>query len=341
MKLRIDIAASTREVNIAGVSLRAAWGARLAQVGAAPGALGSSDGWIDGRFLAMDEAQLLRLVRGEVSLTDGPGGPIIAQLDRTPAPASEHLTGVGARALPAAEPLAHAQALLRRAHAVALLRAGVHIVDVERVCIDLGVQVEAGATLWPDVVLRGQTILARGVEIRPGCWIEDCRVGAGTLVLPHSVCTGATLGPDCQVGPMAHLRPGTVLIAKNKVGNFVEVKKSTLHHGAKASHLSYLGDAEIGANANIGAGTITCNYDGHSKHRTAIGAGAFIGSNTALVAPVTVGEGAVVGAGSTITQDVPDHALAVERAGQRVHEGLGRKLNERNARKAARARGEG
>jgi bifunctional UDP-N-acetylglucosamine pyrophosphorylase/glucosamine-1-phosphate N-acetyltransferase len=144
------------------------------------------------------------------------------------------------------------------------------------------------------------------------------------------VCEGATIGAGTAVGPMAHLRPGAVLEADVRIGNFVEVKNTVVHRGTKANHLTYLGDAEIGPDANVGAGTITCNYDGFGKHRTTIGAGAFIGSNTALVAPVTVGDGAIVGAGSVITRDVPAGALAVTRAPQNVVPDKAAALNERN-----------
>ena len=132
------------------------------------------------------------------------------------------------------------------------------------------------------------------------------------------MCDGAEIGPGARVGPMAHLRPETRLEADVKVGNFVEVKNTLLKRGAKASHLTYLGDAEIGEGANIGAGTITCNYDGFGKYRTVIGAGAFVGSNSALVAPLTIGAGAIIGAGSVITEDVPAESLAVERSPVRV-----------------------
>jgi bifunctional UDP-N-acetylglucosamine pyrophosphorylase/glucosamine-1-phosphate N-acetyltransferase len=213
--------------------------------------------------------------------------------------------------------------------------AGVTVVDPARVITDVTVRVDPGATLWPDVVLRGSTSIAAGAEIRPGCWVEDSEIGAHVLIKPHCVLEGARVGPQCQVGPMAHLRPGAVLVADNKVGNYVEVKAAVLHRGAKASHLTYLGDAEIGEDANIGAGTITCNYDGHRKHKTRIGARAFIGSNTALVAPIQVGEGAIVGAGSTLTRDVPADALAVVRGEERMLPGKGKALNDRNARLAA------
>jgi bifunctional UDP-N-acetylglucosamine pyrophosphorylase/glucosamine-1-phosphate N-acetyltransferase len=135
---------------------------------------------------------------------------------------------------------------------------------------------------------------------------------------PHCDVDGAAIGARSRVGPFARLRPGTVLEEDVRVGNFVETKQAVLRRGVKALHLSYLGDTEIGANANIGAGVITCNYDGEKKHRTAIGRGAFIGSDTQLVAPVTVGDGAYVGAGSTITKDVPAGALALSRAPQKV-----------------------
>jgi bifunctional UDP-N-acetylglucosamine pyrophosphorylase/glucosamine-1-phosphate N-acetyltransferase len=219
--------------------------------------------------------------------------------------------------------------------AARLLAGGVHLIDPARIVVEPWVEVAPGATLWPEVVLRGRTRVGAGAEVRPGCWIEDSEIGDGAVILPHSVLGGAQVGAGAQVGPMAHLRPGAVLEAEAKVGNWVEVKNARLGRGAKASHLSYLGDAEIGAGANVGAGTITCNYDGFRKHRTSIGAGAFIGSNSALVAPIRVGAGAIVGAGSVITRDVPDDALAVERAPQKVLEGKARVLNERNKRAKA------
>lgn len=215
-----------------------------------------------------------------------------------------------------------------------LAQAGVHFVDETRVYLEPSVHIDAEATIWPDVVLRGKTTISGHAEIRSGCWLEDTIVGPHALVKPHTVCEGAVIGAHASVGPMAHLRTGAVLEEEVKVGNFVEVKKSTLHRGAKASHLSYLGDSEIGAGANVGAGTITCNYDGHRKQKTHIGAGAFIGSNTALVAPVRVGEGAIVGAGSVITKDVPDDALAVERAPLKVMENRAGRVHARNRRLA-------
>jgi bifunctional UDP-N-acetylglucosamine pyrophosphorylase/glucosamine-1-phosphate N-acetyltransferase len=183
--------------------------------------------------------------------------------------------------------------------------------------------VEAGVVVGPDTVvhggayLLGTTALGRGVVVHAGAWLRDAVVEDGASIEPYSVVDGARVGPGCRVGPFARLRPKTVLEAGAKVGNFVEVKASTLGPGAKANHLAYLGDANVGARANIGAGVVTCNYDGTTKHRTEIGPGAFVGSDTMLVAPVTIGTEATTAAGSVITKDVPDGALAVERSPQR------------------------
>ncbi|MEM1131485.1 MAG: bifunctional UDP-N-acetylglucosamine diphosphorylase/glucosamine-1-phosphate N-acetyltransferase GlmU [Pseudomonadota bacterium] len=155
----------------------------------------------------------------------------------------------------------------------------------------------------PDVTVASHVVFGPGV-----------RIASGTEIHSFSHIEGADIGANCQIGPYARLRPGAELREKAKVGNFVEMKKAVLGEGAKANHLSYIGDADVGAGANIGAGTITCNYDGFFKYRTEIGEGAFIGSNSALVAPVTIGDGAIVGAGATVTQDVPADALALVRA---------------------------
>jgi bifunctional UDP-N-acetylglucosamine pyrophosphorylase/glucosamine-1-phosphate N-acetyltransferase len=159
-------------------------------------------------------------------------------------------------------------------------------------------------------------------------------VAEGAVIKAFSHIEGAIIGAKASIGPFARIRPGTRLAERTKVGNFVELKKAQVGEGAKVNHLSYVGDAEVGARANIGAGTITCNYDGFGKYRTMIGAGAFIGSNTALVAPVTIGEGAVIGAGSVITQDVEADALAVERSEQGVA-GWAKRFRERMTRRAA------
>jgi bifunctional UDP-N-acetylglucosamine pyrophosphorylase/glucosamine-1-phosphate N-acetyltransferase len=233
--------------------------------------------------------------------------------------------------------IAEQQALLARLRA--LVEAGVRVIDPGRTWIAERVIVEPGATLWPNITLLGACRIAAGAEIRSGCWLADTIVGKDAVIEPNSVCEGAEIGPGCRVGPMAHLRAGARLERGVKVGNFVEVKNTLLHAGAKAGHLAYLGDAEIGEEANIGAGTITCNYDGYGKHRTAIGARAFIGSNTSLVAPVSVGDGAITGAGSVISEDVPADALAVERAPQRTLTGKAPSIRARNARRAGKPHG--
>ena len=222
-----------------------------------------------------------------------------------------------------------------------LVAVGVSVIDPGRIWVEPGVRVAPNALLWPGVTLLGRTRIGARTEVRPGCWLKDTEVGEGCVIKPNSVCEGAVIGPDCAVGPSAHLRPGARLERDVKVGNFVEVKNAHLHTGVRASHLSYLGDAEVGEGANVGAGTITCNYDGFAKHRTEIGARAFIGSNTSLVAPVSVGEGAIVGAGSTITRSVPAEALSVERAEERILEGKAPRINERNRRRAREATEDG
>lgn len=179
--------------------------------------------------------------------------------------------------------------------------------------VELGRDVFVGA----GVRLRGATVIAQGVRLDGESWITNSTIGAGSHIKPGCVIEDSRLGADCSVGPFAHLRPGSELCDRVRIGNFVETKKTTLGSGAKANHLTYLGDASIGADVNVGAGTITCNYDGVNKHRTVIGEGAFVGSNSCLVAPVTIGKDAYIGAGSTITNEVPEGALGIGRARQR------------------------
>ena len=191
---------------------------------------------------------------------------------------------------------------------------------------------EEGATLIdPESVwFAFDTRLGRDVTVEPhvvfGPGVE---IGDGATIHAFSHIDGATIGAGARIGPFARIRPGTILAERTKVGNFVELKKSTVAAGAKVNHLSYVGDAEIGANANIGAGTITCNYDGYGKYKTVIGEGAFIGSNSALVAPVTIGDRAIIGAGSVSTEDVEADALAVERSEQRGLAGWAKRFRER------------
>ena len=230
--------------------------------------------------------------------------------------------------------LAAAEEIERRRCLERAVDAGATIVDPATTRIGARVRFEPDAVVHPFVCLEGDTLLEQGCEVLPFTRVTSSTVGPGAVVGPHCDVEGARIGPRTRVGPFARLRPGTVLEEDVRVGNFVETKMAVLRAGAKASHLSYLGDTEIGAGANIGAGVITCNYDGEKKHRTSIGEGAFIGSDSQLVAPVTVGKGAYVGAGSTITRDVPDGALAVTRSPQKNLEGWAAK---RKARKSAKS----
>ncbi len=209
----------------------------------------------------------------------------------------------------------HAKRLLQREGVRELIDSGVTIIDPERTYIDSGVTIAPGAEILPGTHLRGKTTIGVRCVIGPDCFIEDSLVEERSSVR-YSVVESSRIRSGSRVGPYAHLRPGADVGPDAKIGNFVEVKASRVKHGAKVGHLTYLGDSEIGEDVNIGAGTITCNYDGRVKHRTVIKNRAFIGSNTALVAPVTIGEDAVIGAGSTITRDVPPGNLAVGRARQ-------------------------
>ena len=214
--------------------------------------------------------------------------------------------------------LAHLELEWQRRRREQVLEEGATLIDPESVWFAYDTKLGRDVTVEPHVVFG------------PGVKVAD-----GATIHAFSHIDGASIGASASIGPFARIRPGTSLAAKTKVGNFVELKKATIAEGAKVNHLSYVGDAEVGARANIGAGTITCNYDGFGKYRTTIGAGAFIGSNTALVAPVNVGEGAVVGAGSVITEDVEADSLAVERAEQRGIAGWAKRFRERMTRKAA------
>jgi bifunctional UDP-N-acetylglucosamine pyrophosphorylase/glucosamine-1-phosphate N-acetyltransferase len=166
------------------------------------------------------------------------------------------------------------------------------------------------------VVLEGRVVLGDRVRVGPNVILRDCEIGADTMVNANSMVEQGSVGAGCSIGPYARLRPGNRLADDVHVGNFVEVKNSRLGPGTKANHLTYLGDSDVGSKVNVGAGTVTCNYDGANKHRTTIGDGVFIGSGSMLVAPVTVGDGATIGAGSTITKDAPAGQLTLERSKQ-------------------------
>jgi len=210
--------------------------------------------------------------------------------------------------------LAEQERAWQRRQAEALMRNGVTIIDPLR--LDIRGQVQAGhdVSLDVNVILEGRVVLGDGVTVGAGCVIRDTEIGPGTEILPYSVIEQAKIGPGNSIGPFARIRPGTVTETKAKIGNFVEVKNSSVGEGSKINHLSYVGDSELGRDVNIGAGTITCNYDGANKHKTIIADRAFIGSNTALVAPVVVGEGATIGAGTTLNKDAPAGELTVARA---------------------------
>ena len=210
-----------------------------------------------------------------------------------------------------------------------LMAQGVTLRDPAR--FDVRGEVQAGRDVLIDVnvILEGKVLIEDGVQIGANCVIKDSILRRGAQVKANSHLDGAELGEGADCGPFARLRPGSRLGAGAHVGNFVELKNAVLGAGAKAGHLSYLGDAEVGARSNIGAGTITCNYDGANKHRTVMGEDVFIGSNTALVAPLSLGDGATTGAGSVVTSDVPEQSLAVARARQRVIESWKRPQKQR------------
>ncbi len=237
--------------------------------------------------------------------------------------------------------LAEVDQILRRRKAAALMDSGVTIYLPESVLIDPDVEVGRDSLIEPCVQLLGKTRIGPGCTIRTGSVLVDANLAEGVHVRQHCVVTSSTLGPQTIVGPFAHVREGTELRAGARVGNYVEVKKSTLHEGVKAMHLTYLGDASIGRDSNIGAGTITCNYDGTRKNPTVIGERVFVGSDTALVAPIKVGDRAYIAAGSTVTEDIPADALAIARGRQVNKEGwaAARRAKEASAKLSAPANG--
>ncbi|WP_018881971.1 MULTISPECIES: bifunctional UDP-N-acetylglucosamine diphosphorylase/glucosamine-1-phosphate N-acetyltransferase GlmU [unclassified Thioalkalivibrio] len=214
--------------------------------------------------------------------------------------------------------LAVQERLYQQAQAADMMRDGLALADPDRVDVRGVLTFGQDCTLDVNVVIEGTVTLADDVYIGPGCVLRDCQIGSGTQIAAHSILEGVRVDADARIGPFARLRPGTVLGTGARVGNFVEMKNATLGPGAKANHLTYVGDARVGAGANLGAGTITCNYDGANKHHTEIGERAFIGSNTALVAPIRIGDDATVGAGSTLSDDVEPGALALTRARPRT-----------------------
>jgi bifunctional UDP-N-acetylglucosamine pyrophosphorylase/glucosamine-1-phosphate N-acetyltransferase len=256
--------------------------------------------------------------QGELYLTD-----VFAQAAAEGFPAALHTCRDEREAFGAndAWQLAQLERHYQTRQAQALCAQGLRLADPARFDVRGEITCGRDVEIDVDVVLEGTVALGDGVRIGPFCRIRDARLAPGTEVRAHCDLDGVVTHGACVIGPFARLRPGTVLAAGAHIGNFVEVKNATFGANSKANHLSYLGDAAIGAEVNIGAGTITCNYDGVTKHRTTIEDGAFIGSNTALVAPLTVGRDATIGAGSTINKDAPPEALTVARARQTTYRG--------------------
>ncbi len=229
--------------------------------------------------------------------------------------------------------LARANAEKRKEILETLMLEGITIVDPQATYIDLGVRVGRDTVIYPNTFISGDTEIGEGCVIGAGCQIIDSTIGDSVTVKWSSVIQESVIRNQALIGPFAHLRPGTEVGEEARIGNFVEVKKTRIGKGSKASHLTYLGDATLGSGVNVGAGTITCNYDGFAKYPTVIEDDVFIGSNTALVAPVEVGKGAIIGAGSTITKNVPADSLAVERSKQVNHDNMAAVLRKRKGKK--------
>jgi bifunctional UDP-N-acetylglucosamine pyrophosphorylase/glucosamine-1-phosphate N-acetyltransferase len=262
-------------------------------------------GWL--QRLTNDNAQ------GEYYLTDVIGLAVAdgEEVASVQAPTVEEISGVNDRVQ-----LAALERHYQGRMAEDLMRGGVTLADPARIDIRGSLRTGRDVTIDVNLVVEGRVTLGDGVRIGPNCLIRDSVIAEGVEILANCVIEGAQIGPGARVGPFARLRPEAHLDADTHIGNFVEIKKSRVGPGSKVNHLTYVGDAEIGRGVNVGAGTITCNYDGANKFRTVIGDGAFIGSNTALVAPVTVGAGATIGAGSVITSDAPPEELTLARGRQ-------------------------
>ncbi len=230
--------------------------------------------------------------------------------------------------------LAQAAAILRQRVHERLMAAGVTLVDPAATYIDDTVQIGPDTVVYPGVTLQGATTIGAGCELYPHCRIRDAHLDDGVRVLDGSIILESDIAESCVIGPYAHLRPASRLKRKAKVGNFWEVKKAVIGAGSKVPHLAYIGDTVIGERVNIGAGTITCNYDGFAKHETVVEDDVFVGSNTNLVAPVTVGKGAIIAAGSTITESVPPDAVAFGRAAQVTKEGRAAATRKKQQQKA-------
>jgi bifunctional UDP-N-acetylglucosamine pyrophosphorylase/glucosamine-1-phosphate N-acetyltransferase len=278
--------------------------------------------------LTTDNSQGEEYLTDVVGILTGQGARVEACL----APNVDDIRGVNDRVQ-----LAQAGAIMRDRINEHWMRAGVTMADPASVWIDVDVELESDVALLPNTVLRGPTVIASGACVGPGTTLVSCEVGAGAEVI-HAWAELAVIGPQSRVGPFTYLRPGAELGARSKAGAYVEIKNSRIGEDAKVPHLSYVGDAEIGSGTNIGAATVFVNYDGQEKHRTVIGRDARIGSDSMLVAPVEIGDGAYTAAGSVITEDVPPGAMAVGRAKQRNIEGwVQRRRPDSNSARAAAA----
>jgi bifunctional UDP-N-acetylglucosamine pyrophosphorylase/glucosamine-1-phosphate N-acetyltransferase len=280
---------------------------------------------VEARFLRHALSQLkTENAQGELYLTD------VVAMASTEGGAhgipwhAESVMGVNDRAQ-----LAVVEHVLRRRIVGALARSGVTVRDLSSVFVDADVVVEPEVTLEPGVHLRGKTVVRTGARIDVGAVLTDVVVESGAYLKPYTVAEKSKIGPRAQIGPFSHLRPETELGEDTHIGNFVETKKTTMGRGSKANHLAYLGDGQIGEGVNVGAGTIFCNYDGFRKHTTILEDGAFIGSDSQLVAPITIGKGAYVGTGTTVTRNVPADALAISRVKQENKEGYASRLKDR------------
>jgi len=225
--------------------------------------------------------------------------------------------------------LGNMEMAMNRKHMEKLMGSGVRILDPDRTWIDDTVTVEPDTVIHPSVFLYGQTKIGAGSVIWPGAVITDSIIGLDSVIKPYCVITDSIIGDKAEIGPFSHFRPGNKIESAVKIGNFVEIKKSTVGEGSKVSHLTYIGDSELGEKVNIGAGCVTANYDGFKKSKTIIEDGVFVGSGTMMVAPITLGRGSLVAAGSTLTKDVPPDALAIARSPQSVKEGWAAERRER------------
>ncbi len=264
--------------------------------------------------------------QGELYLTDVVAMAVSEGLSvHTVHPAShQEVAGVNDRVQ-----LAGLERSFQRRQVEQLMLGGVTVADPDR--LDIRGEVSTGTDVYIDVnvVLEGRVVLGDGVTIGPNNYLKNTEVATNTQILPNCVIEDSFIGPASRVGPFSRLRPEVHLLERVHVGNFVEIKKSRVGGGSKINHLSYVGDSEVGTKVNVGAGTITCNYDGANKHKTVIGDDAFIGSDTQLIAPVTVGAGATIGAGSTITRDVPAGELTLSRSPQTTRQGWQRPVKKK------------